>query len=42
MHTGLQFRGLAGFTMLLTVLVVASGFVGRYLYSGLQRARQGE
>ena len=41
MHTGLQFRGLAGFTMLLTVLVVASGFIGRYIYSGLQRARQG-
>jgi hypothetical protein len=42
MHTGLQFRGLAGFTMLLTVLVVVSGFIGRYLYSGLQRARQGD
>ncbi|MCB8962778.1 MAG: hypothetical protein H6651_20860 [Ardenticatenales bacterium] len=38
MHTGLQFRGLAGVTMMLTVLIVFSGFVGRYLYAALQRA----
>ena len=38
MHTGLHFRGLAGFTMMLTILIVISGFVGRYLYAALQRA----
>lgn len=37
MHTGLQFRGLAGLTMLLTVIVVVSGFIGRYLYTSLRR-----
>ncbi len=39
MHTGLQFRGLAGVTMALTVLMVVSGFIGRYLYTALQRNR---
>lgn len=39
MHTGLQFRGLAGVTMVLTVLMVISGFIGRYLYTALQRNR---
>lgn len=37
MHTGLQFRGLAGLTMLLTIVVVISGFIGRYLYTSLRR-----
>lgn len=37
MHTGLQFRGLAGVTFGLTVLVVVSGFIGRYLYTALQQ-----
>jgi hypothetical protein len=32
MHTGLVFRGIAGITALLTLIVVASGFVGRYVY----------
>ena len=41
MHTGLQFRGLAGLSMLLTGLVVASGFVGRYLYTALPRSLAG-
>jgi len=36
MHTGLQFRGLAGLTALLTAVVVFSGFIGRYLYTALQ------
>ncbi len=35
MHTGLQFRGLAGFTLALTALVVASGFVGRYFFTAI-------
>ena len=38
MHTGLRFRGIAGFTMLLTILIVISGFIGRYLYGMVQRS----
>lgn len=41
MHTGLEFRGLAGFTMFLTVLVVASGFLGRYIYTAVPRTMAG-
>ncbi len=41
MHTGLEFRGLAGFTMLMTVLVVASGFLGRYIYTAVPRTLAG-
>ena len=40
MHSGLQFRGLAGVTMALTILIVLSGFIGRYLYGAVQRAGQ--
>ena len=41
LHTAFQFRGLAGFTMGLTGLVVASGFVGRYLYTAIPRSLAG-
>jgi hypothetical protein len=41
MHTAFAFRGLAGFTMLLTVLVVASGFLGRYLYTAIPHSLAG-
>lgn len=41
MHTGLVFRGLAGLTMLLTVLVVMSGFIGRYIYTAVPRTVAG-
>ena len=40
MHTGLQFRGLAGVTMGLTVVVVLSGFIGRYLYTRQETMRR--
>lgn len=40
MHTGLQFRGLAGVTMALTVIVVISGFIGRYLYTRQETMRR--
>ena len=33
LHTGLKFSGLAGVAMVLTVVVAASGVVGRYLYT---------
>lgn len=42
MHTGLAFRGLAGFTMLLTVIVVLSGFLGRYIYTAVPRTMAGK
>lgn len=41
MHTGLAFRGLAGLTMLLTGVVVASGFLGRYIYTAVPRTVAG-
>lgn len=41
MHTGLEFRGLAGLTMFMTVLVVASGFLGRYIYTAVPRTLAG-
>jgi hypothetical protein len=41
LHTAMRFSGLAGFTMLLTLVVVASGVVGRYLYTRLPRTQQG-
>lgn len=34
-HSAFQFRGLAGFTMAMAALVVASGFVGRYFYTAI-------
>ena len=37
LHTSMRFRGLAGVLTLLTAVVVASGFVGRYLYTALPR-----
>lgn len=41
MHTAFEFRGLAGFTAGLTLLVVASGFLGRYLYTAIPRSLAG-
>ena len=33
LHTSWKFNGLAGAVTLLTILIVASGFVGRYIYT---------
>lgn len=41
MHTGLEFRGLAGLTTLMMALVVGSGFVGRYIYTAVPRTLAG-
>jgi hypothetical protein len=41
MHSALQFRGLAGMTLALTALVVASGFLGRYLYTAIPHTLAG-
>ena len=37
LHTSMKFRGMAGLVMLLTVVVVVSGVVGRYLYTAVPR-----
>lgn len=40
-HPGWQFKGLAGVLSLLTVLIVISGFVGRYIYTVIPRTVDG-
>jgi cytochrome b561 len=40
LHTAMRFNGLAGVATLLTAVVVASGIVGRYLYTALPRTLQ--
>jgi hypothetical protein len=37
LHTSMKFNGLAGVAMLLTVVVVVSGLVGRYIYTRVPR-----
>jgi len=41
LHTGFKFAGLAGLAMWATVVVVASGFVGRYVYTAIPRTSAG-
>jgi len=41
LHTAMRFNGLAGLAMLLTVIVVVSGLVGRYIYTRVPRAVEG-
>ncbi len=41
LHTAMRFRGLAGLAMLLTVVVVISGVVGRYIYTSVPRVIEG-
>jgi hypothetical protein len=41
LHSGGKFHGLAGATAVLTVVIVASGFVGRYLYTAMPRTLDG-
>ena len=41
LHTAWKFQGLAGVTMLLTIIVVLSGFIGRYIYTAVPRTAQG-
>lgn len=41
LHTAWKFQGLAGITMLLTALVVFSGFLGRYIYTAVPRTAHG-
>lgn len=41
LHSAWKFAGLAGITMLLTMIVVASGFIGRYIYTTVHRSLAG-
>jgi hypothetical protein len=41
LHASWKFNGLAGITLLLTIIVVASGFVGRYIYTAVPRTADG-
>lgn len=41
LHSSWKFNGLAGMVMLLTVIIVASGFLGRYIYTAVPRNADG-
>ena len=41
LHTSWKFNGLAGATTLLTVIIVFSGFIGRYIYTRIPRTIDG-
>ena len=41
LHTGFRFAGLAGIAFWMTVVVVCSGFVGRYIYTAVPRTSTG-
>jgi hypothetical protein len=42
LHTGFRFGGLAGITFWMTVALVCSGFVGRYIYATVPHTPAGE
>lgn len=41
LHSAWSFRGLAGVVLLMTAIVVISGFVGRYIYTAVPRTADG-
>ena len=41
LHSSWKFNGLAGAVMLLTLIIVVSGFVGRYIYTRIPRTLDG-
>jgi len=41
LHTSWKFNGLAGAATLLTLLIVISGFIGRYIYTQIPRSLDG-
>lgn len=41
LHSSWKFHGLAGVVTLLTVVVVVSGFIGRYIYTAIPRSTDG-
>lgn len=41
LHTSWKFSGIAGVTTLFTVIIVISGFVGRYIFTRIPRTMEG-
>ena len=41
LHTAWRFNGLAGAVLLLTIIIVVSGFFGRYIYTAIPRTAEG-
>jgi hypothetical protein len=41
LHTSWKFHGLAGITTLFTIIIVISGFIGRYIYTRIPRTLDG-
>jgi hypothetical protein len=41
LHTSWKFNGLAGATTLLTLIIVVSGFIGRYIFTRIPRTLDG-
>jgi hypothetical protein len=41
LHTSWKYNGLAGVTTLLTIIIVISGFIGRYIYTMIPRTIDG-
>jgi hypothetical protein len=41
LHSAWSFNGLAGWLTIMTVVVVASGFIGRYIYTAVPRTADG-
>lgn len=41
LHTSWKFNGLAGATTLFTIIIVISGFIGRYIYTRIPRTTDG-
>jgi hypothetical protein len=41
LHSSWKFNGLAGVSMLFTVVIVISGFIGRYIYTRIPRTLDG-
>lgn len=41
LHTSWKFNGLAGVTTLLTLIIVLSGFIGRYIFTRIPRTLDG-
>jgi len=41
LHSSWKFNGLAGITMLMTIIIVISGFIGRYIFTSIPRTADG-
>jgi hypothetical protein len=41
LHTAWSFKGLAGIVTLMTLIIVISGFIGRYIYTSIPRSTDG-